>query len=124
MEYKIKLYDAGSISGIAKAAKSGGTIYADMAVMQKAAENGAQVLNYSQGHPFKNQEQYNRDNVKWREFFDKGNKCDTPSYCTKNTLFVFAAPNRPEEPGQDPNDPFLIDVKYDFPHLWRRIMKI
>ena len=89
-----------------------GSIFGEMDVMEQAIEDGAQILNYSQGSPYKNQKQFNQDNLKWRGFFDKGNQCDPQAYyCTKNTLFVFAAPNLPD----GGNDPFLIDVKYDLP---------
>lgn len=110
---KLRLYDAGSITGIARNILSGGSTFTTMAVIQKAVKDGTQILNYSQGELFKNLEQFNKNNLKWRKFFDTGNQCDPQSYCTKNILFVFAAPNPPET--GDFNDSFLIDVQYDLP---------
>lgn len=120
----LQLYNDSSINGFASRILSGGTVYTAMAAMQKAVEGGAKIINYSLGTLFKNQDQYKKDNIKWRQFFNLGNHCDPHpeayctecapvAFCTKNTLFVFAAPNPPEE--GDPNYPFLANVKYDFP---------
>jgi len=71
----------------------GSTAAAQMTALGNALNDGARIVNMSDGMYFRDRLKFDKNKVKWKEWFDNGRHCDPQSYCTRNALFVFSVAN-------------------------------